>query len=376
MICRDELRQIGVRAPRVAEGGVAFLSSRDDLYRVNLHSRVATRILVRLGSFHAGSFAELERRASRLLWGRFIAGGATVDVRATCRKSRLYHSDAVVERVMGAVAKVAGVSESARDEDSASQLILVRLDHDECTISVDSSGALLHRRGYRQALVKAPLRETIAAAMLLAVGWREGDPLLDPFCGSGTVPIEAARIARRIAPGIDRDFAFTKWPDFDHRVFERAKAQARDEERPRAAAPVVGSDRDAGAIAVALENAERARVVNDVVLVQRPVSAVEPTGARGWVVTNPPYGVRVGERDALRNLFARFGSVLRERFAGWELAMLSPDPRLDGQLRISLREHLRFSNGGIRVRLVAGAVPGERSARTRRESAATDDPES
>ena len=237
--------------------------------------------------------------------------------------------------------------------------MLVRLDRDECTISVDSSGALLHRRGYRQAVAKAPLRETIAAAVLLAVGWRESESLLDPLCGSGTIPIEAACLARRIAPGMNREFAFMRWADFDQNAFSRVKSEAREHELPAAASIIVGSDRDAGAVAVARENAARAGVATDVEFIQRPLSAIEPAAPRGWLVTNPPYGVRVGERDILRNLFARFGTVLRRRFAGWELAILSPDPRLDGQLRIALRERLRFSNGGVRVRLLSGTVPDD-----------------
>jgi putative N6-adenine-specific DNA methylase len=211
-----ELQAIGVSDARVTDGGATFAATRETLYESNLRLHTASRIVVRASEFGAKAFHELERRARKVPWEAFVSPNLGVSVRVTCRKSRLYHSDAVAERVASAiVSRVAGVrlgpepeSESDSDlddsNDSSSQLILVRLLHDRCTISIDSSGALLHLRGYRQAVAKAPIRETLAAAAIMASGWTGDAPLIDPMCGSGTIPIEAALIARRIAPGLHR----------------------------------------------------------------------------------------------------------------------------------------------------------------------------
>jgi putative N6-adenine-specific DNA methylase len=235
--------------------------------------------------------------------------------------------------------------------------------HDRLTVSADSSGALLHRRGYRLAVAKAPLRETVAAAMLLGSGWDPSAPLLDPMCGSGTIAVEGALLARRIAPGLahpraaTRRFAFMEWPSFDEHAWRVDVERARALALPAAPAPIAASDRDAGAIAAAAANAERAGVPADIAFDVRALSAVEPPRGPGWLVTNPPYGERVGDRDRLRNLYAQLGNVARRKCDGWMLALLSSDPRLDGQLGIPLTESLRTSNGGIPVRLMVGRVP-------------------
>ena len=356
----DELRGLQAFHPlELADpepGGIGFHTGRRGLYAANLHLRIASRVLVRVGTFHAAAFHELERHAARLPWTEFIAPGRPVAFRVTSKKSRLYHQDAVAERLVAAAgAPAAGPAETPQE-------FVVRLFRDECTVSADASGELLHRRGYRQAVARAPLRETIAAAMLLAVGWDGSTPLVDPFCGSGTIPIEGALLARRIAPGLVRadrssGFAFQSWPELDARAWREEVDAARAEVRPGAEVPIVGSDRDAGAVAAARENATRAGVAADATFERRALSdAAPPDGAGvGMLVTNPPYGVRVGDQAAVRDLWARFGQVVHERFGGWTAALLSPDPALDRQTRLRLAERFRTRNGGIPVRLVAGS---------------------
>jgi Predicted N6-adenine-specific DNA methylase len=173
-----------------------------------------------------------------------------VEFRVTSRKSRLYHQDAVAQRMMGAVAaRLSGIPAGG----DSPQEFIVRLFRDECTVSADASGDLLHRRGYRLASGKAPLRETLAAAMLAAAGWDRVAPLLDPMCGSGTIPIEAALLARRVPPGLGRGFAFERWPGFDADAWEAVRATARGRILPQAPSPIQGSDRDAGAVAARRE---------------------------------------------------------------------------------------------------------------------------
>ncbi|MBW3571712.1 MAG: class I SAM-dependent RNA methyltransferase [Gemmatimonadetes bacterium] len=369
-LAQAELRAMGIHGAAQA-GGVAWTGGADDLYAANLRLRTASRVTVLAAEFRARTFFELERHARRVPWERWVPRGGAVRLRVTSRKSKLYHEGAIAQRVLEAVEHRVGplagggvVADEEGGEDAGdAQMFIVRFVRDACTIRADASGALLHLRGYRQALARAPLRETLGAAMLLGSGWDGTAPLVDPMCGSGTIPIEAALIARGIAPGLanperaPRGYAFTAWPEFDAARWSAAVDRAREEIRPSAAVPVLGSDRDQGAIEAAAANAARAGVPDDVEFSVRPISAIDPPPGPGWIVINPPYGVRVGERDPLRNLYAAVGRTLRDRCPGWTLALLSPDHALERQVGMPLDEALRTSNGGIPVRLVAGRVP-------------------
>lgn len=368
----DELRGLGIRPAAVGHGGVAFACDDAALARAQVGLRVASRVLVRVASFRATAFHELERAARKLEWGRFVPPGGAVRLRVTCRKSRLYHSDAVAQRVGEAIVRAVPGATVARgrareddaddlpaeasDEADDTQLFVVRLDHDRCTISADASGALLHRRGYRLAVARAPLRETLAAAMLLGVPWDPRTPLVDPLCGSGTVAIEAALLARGIAPGLGRAFAAERWPSMTAGAFASAREEARARILPAAPAPIHASDRDAGAIDAARANAARAGVAGDITFTVRALSALEPPAGSGLLLANPPYGVRVGEKGPLRDLFARLGQVARAKCPGWRVALLSADPALDAQAGLRFEERLRTRNGGIPVRLVVATA--------------------
>lgn len=371
-LCAGEVREntllAGLQSPQVESGGVAARGDLAALYSANLHLRTASRILVRLGEFHAENFSQLQTRAALLGWERYLPPGGAVDVRVTSHKSRLYHTGAVAERVANAIGDRLGQPPllQKHDEDSdeaGAQLIVVRLLYDTCTISIDASGALLHRRGYRLATAKAPLRETLAAGLLLASGWDAGvaPPLLDPFCGSGTIPIEAAMLALQLAPGRNRRFAFMDWPDFAvatwQTLLERADAQAQARRAQLGHNLVIqASDRDAGAIEAAQANAQRAGVADVIAFACHALSAMEPPDALGHVVTNPPYGQRVRSGGDLRNLYAQLGKVLRMRCSGWHVTLLSTDRALLGQTGLRLDASLTFVNGGIDVIVARGVV--------------------
>ncbi|MFM8319946.1 MAG: class I SAM-dependent RNA methyltransferase [Chloroflexota bacterium] len=342
-------------------GGIEFPADLPGIYRANLHLRCASRVLVRLGEFYAAAFPELRKKAARLPWERYLRPGQPVVVRATCHKSRLYHSDGVAERVMGAIGDRVGAPPPPGKYDEAGQapppqLVVVRLAHDKALISIDSSGALLYRRGYRQAVAKAPLRETLAAGMLLASGWDPAAPLLDPFCGSGTIAIEAALLAARLAPGRSRRFAFQDWPTWDAPAWARLLDEAGQAAAGAAPVRIQASDRDAGAIEMARANAERAGVLPLIEFTRQAVSAIQPPPGPGWVITNPPYGLRVSARQDLRNLYAQFGNVLRLKCPGWRVAVLCNDLLLLSQTRLRLESSLALVNGGLAVRLGRGAV--------------------
>jgi putative N6-adenine-specific DNA methylase len=268
-------------------------------------------------------------------------------------------AEAIARRVRGVTVQRGGADEDEGDGAPDAALVVARLSRDQLVLSVDASGALLHRRGYRQAIAKAPLRETLAAAMLIGAGWTGDDALLDPMCGSGTIPIEAALLARRIPPGLARaergELAFLRWPSLDRDAWRALLDEARGAVRPAAGVPIVAADRDAGAVEATRANAERAGVADDVIVERRALSATTAPAASGLLVSNPPYGVRVGEEDAVRDLWARLGQVARAELPGWRTALLSPHAALDRATGLPLAERFRTQNGGIPVRLmVAG----------------------
>lgn len=371
-----ELGALGFEGLQVLPGGVAFETDTQGIWRANLGLHTASRVLLRLGEFPALAFHELERRARRLPWGDFIPGGSRVVLRVTCRKSRLYHHDAVAERVRDAILRSVGsldqvslesgsadVAESEEPDTEPSpgpppQLVFVRFFHDLCTVSLDSSGELLHRRGYRQAIGKAPLRETLASALILASAWTGETPLIDPTCGSGTIAIEAARMARGISPGSSRPFIFERWPSFELDSWRQILKRARTSRLPAAPSPIGASDRDASMIEAARSNAERAGVAPDLRLeVADALRLSRPLGQPGTLLLNPPYGHRLkGPRERSR-LLAGLSALLPRHFAGWTIGMLVPDapvPELDP---LGLRERLHTRNGGLAVRFLLGQIP-------------------
>jgi putative N6-adenine-specific DNA methylase len=361
-----EAEALGLK-PVAEPGGFAWQGTAESALVANIGLRIASRVLVRLATFEARSFAELERHARKIEWARVVGPADSVRFRVTCKKSKLYHSDAVAQRLADAVkralpgVRAEGASIGDDDTDDApadAVLIVVRVMRDRCTVSADSSGALLHRRGYRLASTKAPLRETIAAGMLVASGWDRSSPLVDPLCGSGTIPIEAAMMARGISPGAHRTFAMERWPTVERGHGDEVRRGFHRTEHLKFGAIIGASDRDAGAIKSSIENAERAGVASDIGFAVRALSAAEfPNASSGVVVTNPPYGVRVGEADRVRDLWAQLGNVLRERASGWRVAVLSPDVALERQLRIPMRAAASLSNGGIPVRIMIGEIP-------------------
>lgn len=354
-----ELAGLGLLKPRLLlgpppePGGTAFSGGTAELHRACLRLSLAERVLVRHGPFPAPDFAALEAAAALVPWERYLPPGAPLAVRAEAHCSRLYHEKGVAERVArGAGARLKRrVDLVAWDEAAPAPLAYVRVERDSAVVGVDACGQPLHRRGWRLQGAKAPLRETLACALLRASGWDGKAPLLDPFCGSGTILIEAARQAAGIAAGRDRAFALQTWPSFDAAAWEKEKGSS-----PAPSTPVIqGSDRDAGAIEAAKANAERAGVAGRVAFSLTPVSAVTPPPGPGWVVSNPPYGVRVTGKD-LRDLYAAFGKLLRSRCGGWNVALLAPPGALARAAGLRLEPGVSTLNGGLPVRVWRGRV--------------------
>jgi putative N6-adenine-specific DNA methylase len=354
-------------------GGVEWRGPAEAGARANLWLRIATRVLVRVGTVEAREFAKLRRGLARLPWASFVPAGATIAVRATTTRCRLYHTGAIAEQVLLGVgdavrdvrafekAAVTATDDATRDDDApnATTTIYVRGVGDAFTFSVDATGELLHRRGARTEIGAAPLRETLAAGVLALAGWTPAEPLFDPMCGAGTIPIEAAMQATGRAPGLDRTFAYESWPVFTaHPEIARAlldEARAAIRATPSGGA-IAGSDRDPNVIASAERNAARAGVEARVTFSCAALEDARPPAGPGLVVLNPPYGRRLGDPRRIEREYRDLGRALRARFPGWRAAVLAPARVSPAALALSRPTHVPLVNGGLRVNLIVGRV--------------------
>jgi putative N6-adenine-specific DNA methylase len=290
--------------------------------------------------------AQLAGRARHVPWASILRPDIPFRVEATCAKSHIYHSGAAAERIETAIKEAIGAPLSP----DAEVTVRVRIENNFCTISLDTSGDLLHKRGHKQAVNLAPMRETMAALFLRQCGFDGNEPVLDPMCGSGTLIIEAAEIAARLNPGRSRHFAFEQLASFDAEAWERMRAVSPARTPPHLCH---GSDRDAGAIAMSLANAERAGVTAFTRFHQSTISEITPpAGPPGLVIVNPPYGSRMGEGKALIPLYQAMGQALRSRFAGWRVGLVTAEPKLAQATRLPfLPPGAPVPHGGLRVTL-------------------------
>jgi putative N6-adenine-specific DNA methylase len=356
-----ELNALGLAPDETEPGGVSFTTDALGLARANLELRTASRVLVRRARFTARALAELERKAAALAWSAWLPRTVPLRIRVTSHKSKLYHQKAIAERLARAAGLPLAPPAPGEDEEQEAppeqQLVVVRVLRDEFTVSVDSSGDHLHRRGYRLATAKAPLRETLAAALVLASGWDPAQPFTDPFAGSGTIAIEAALLARRIPPGLGRRFAFEAWPGWDPAALPALRATLEAGVLPRSPAPILASDRDAGAVRAAQGNMERAGVAADVTLTRATISELAPPPGPGALVSNPPWGLRIGDAKPLRDLYARLGQVLQARCPGWSATLLLPRTSLERATGLPWETGYATTAGGQPVRIARSRIP-------------------
>ena len=350
-----EVAALGGEDARMTRGGVGFAGPLVLGFRANLLLRTAVEVRMRLARFHTPSERLLARGAAEVDWRSILVPTAPEPaLEITTTRSALHHRTRIAEIVRGAwpigsIVAPRDLGETA----AAAQRVFVRIVQDTCTISADMSGELLHRRGYRLETSRAPLRETIAAALLLAMEWDPTTPFVDPMCGSGTFPIEAALLARNVAPGIGRRFACEAWPIADAATWSSLRAEARAAEGPAPPAAIVASDRNAGALGVAQRNAERADVAHAIEFARRTVADLEPPpGAPGLLLTNLPYGKRIRETEDLRGVYAELGRVLGERFRGWRVGCVTSGGNLASAIGIPPRRALEFRHGGLVCQLI------------------------
>lgn len=343
-----EAREAGFSDAQLVSGGVTLQGGWPDVWRANLMLRGATRVLARIGSFRAFHLAQLDKRAKKFDWRSVLRPDVPVRVEVTTKKSKIYHAGAAAQRIEGGLV-AAGLSVSPE----AQMVIKTRIDDNLVTFSVDTSGESLHKRGHKEAVNKAPMRETMAAMILRECGFDGTQTVLDPMCGSGTFVIEAAEMAAGLAPGRSRSFVFEHLSSFDDAAWAQMKADARIVVPDPAEVRFYGSDRDAGAIRMSTANAERAGVTALTDFQTRPISdIIPPDGPAGLVIVNPPYGARIGNKKPLFGLYGSMGTVLKERFKGWRVGIVTSDNGLAKATALPfVPPGPPIAHGGLKVRL-------------------------
>ena len=319
-------------------GGVSFEATVATGALLAARLRCPSRLVCVVAEGRARSLEELAGLVRKADWSPYLLRGSEPDVAVSCKRSRLHFTGAI-ERKVGFALKdrCRGLPPGS----NGPQRVSVRIEDDVATVSIDAGGELLHLRGWRLAAGKAPLRENLAACMLLAAGWTGDEALVDPFCGSGTLPIEAALLAAGRPPWTDRRFAFEDWPALRSTPLDRSFPLC------GAALPILGADHHADSLLKARDNARRARV--DVQWRHCDVAELEPPAATGLVVANPPYGNRLGQ--AVQGVYTTFGHTLRRQFRGWRAVFLAPDAGLAARVDRRAERLTTFSNGGTRVGL-------------------------
>jgi putative N6-adenine-specific DNA methylase len=352
-VLREEVVSLRFRAAKQVPGGVTVNGNWRDAWRANLEVRGANKVLARIDAFRVSHLDQLVKLARRVPWGDVLRSDVAFRVEATCKASKIYHSDAAAQRIERAIRDELG----APVADDAAVTIMVRIENDLCTISVDTSGELLHKRGFKVAVNKAPMRETMAALFLRQCAYVGTEPVVDPMCGSGTFVIEAAEIAAGLKPGRERAFAFEQLATFDPAAWAEMRAAA---PRVDTALRFVGSDRDAGAIDMSRANAARAGVGDITEFTQHAVSDfTPPPGPLGLVIVNPPFGDRIGDKSRLQALYRALGETLKARCAGWRVGLITNEGGLARATGLPFKPPgAPVANGGLRVTLyVTGPLP-------------------
>lgn len=342
----DEVRSKGFKQVKVIRGGVTIKGGWPEVWRANLWIRGASRVLARIASFRVLHLAQLDMRAHEIAWGDILNSHTPFHVKVVCSKSRIYHSDAAAERITKAITDTLKAQHSAEAEIT----VMARIERDICTISVDTSGALLHKRGFKEHINKAPMRENMAVLFLQQCGYKGTEPVFDPMCGSGTFVIEAAEIAARFNPGRARQFAFEKLVTFDPIAWEKMRNVER---QANTGVFFYGSDRDDGAVKMSAENAARAGVGELTEFKQQTISNINPPCEMpGLVILNPPYGTRMGDTRKLMPLYQTIGAVLRSRFSGWRVGIITADTTLANATGLPfMPTSAPVQHGGLRISL-------------------------
>ena len=362
-LCYQELSAMPGTTSHMAiiPGGVAFQGRLPDMYRANLELRTATRILMRIARFNASNFRQLERHLAKIPWELYISAATDINVSATAIHSRLYHTSAIADRIRDAIYERVGRADQAHSvaiANKAVQNLLVRVVDDGFVLSLDSSGAPLYKRGLKENVGMAPLRETLAAAALLWAGYTGREPLMDPMCGSGTFSLEAALIFGRIPPGRHRDFAFMDWPAFKTRQWQHLKKERSMESVPLTVPNIFASDIDPEACASLTSVVQQYDLSGAVSVLEGDFFDLKPgqfSRKPGIVILNPPYGVRLGSITHARKRYTEIAAKLSRDYQKWHIAVFLPDRGLVANFPSGLKQR-KITHGGLNLTLLTGRI--------------------
>ncbi|MDR2014985.1 MAG: THUMP domain-containing protein [Azoarcus sp.] len=364
----EELRALGANEPRPVPGGVEWHGDWPTCWRANLESRLASRVLWRVGSGRYRGEADIYKLARSLTWTKWFTQDETIRVFVTARQSPLKSLEFITLRIKDAVCdhfRVACGSRPSVDTAHPMVRIYAFLDRDTVRLYLDTSGEPLYKRGSKPGTVEAPLKENLAVGILRLSGWRVDEPLADPMCGSGTLLIEAAKIVLDIAPGLGRQFAFEHLRGFDASAWAETRKAAEARRQPARALPIHGADIAGSQLRRARENLAAAGLESCVGLTKADLLECSPPATNGVMVTNPPYGVRVGEAEELKAFYSRLGDALKQRWPGWRCYLLSADMNLPRAIGLKASRRTPLFNGALECRLfeyrmVAGSLRAPR----------------
>ncbi len=360
-ICLQELKnlKLNVETGPISPGGVEFTGRLKDCYLANLHLRTANRILMRITEFKATNFTQLEKKIRQIPWELYFSENSSITVYTSCKNSRLYHNDAISERIKNNINLYLDQNNPIENNRYLPQKIFVRVINDRFSISIDSSGELLHKRGIKKNVGKAPMRETIAAAALMMAQFNPAEPLIDPMCGSGTFSIEAALISQEIPPGyLKKDFAFMGWPSFKENQWNYLKKEAEKHFSNRKKISIFASDLNSAPCNILRQNIDKYIPLKIIEVEQKNFfNAPAPlkTKSKGLVIINPPYGVRLGSRKQSKMLIERIADKLKKDYQGWKLALFIPDRSMVNRLPFNLTPHI-LNHGGVKLTFVTGVI--------------------
>ena len=354
LLLADELRELNAEKVHAVGGGVQFTGEFLLCYRVNLESRLASRILWQVAAGAYRNEEDIYRMACAPRWSDWFDPACTIRVDVSATKSPLASVNFVTLKIKDAVCdQIRRLSGRRPSVDTRAPDIPLQghLTERDFTLYLDTTGEPLFKRGQRLAAGEAPLRENLAAGILRLAAWKPGTPLLDPMCGSGTILREAALMALDIAPGLGRHFAFENYKTFDVRLWRKLTQQSLARQKPRAPLPIYGSDRSGEVLKAALANFRAAGLEKVVSLKKADVLEITAPAKEGIIVTNPPYGVRLGEQQQLAEFYPKLGDVLKKQFTGWSAYILSADMRLPKLIRLHTSKRTPLFNGALECRL-------------------------
>jgi putative N6-adenine-specific DNA methylase len=350
----DELVGLGARNVKVTDGGIGFQGEFTLSYRVNLHSRLASRLLWRVAHGTYRGEQDIYDLAHQVDWPRYFEVGQTFAINTAAQKCPLKSLNFITLKIKDAVCdRFREACGSRPDVETKHPDVRIHafLDATRVTLYLDTSGEALFKRGYRHAAGEAPLRENLAAGILRLAGWKPGIPLLDPMCGSGTFLLEAAMMALNVAPGLGRAFGFESLKNFDAKAWARLRREAEAARVPAKKLPIYGSDISGWALEDARRNIGDAGLNEAITLSQSDVLNVTAPAEAGILVTNPPYGERIGDEEQLAELYPKLGDVLKQHFAGWSAYIFTGDTRLPKLIRLKPSRKTPLFNGPLECRL-------------------------